>query len=142
MNNPNKINELELAVRTIEEMLPDMPTASLQKWQGIFKSALAKVEKEMTTTYLHTCHICFFQEYGYRDESPSAWYRKGDAEICFQHDYSQAERLLKEAGREVDAFFPPETATPSVKSLAVMMEDLPPPPEKHEQSLEELMALI
>lgn len=142
MNNTSKMNELELAVRTIDEMIPEMSTAKLQKWQGILRTALAKVETEMTATMLHTCQICFFQEYGYRDEPPSAWYRKGDAEICFQHDYAQAERLLKDAGREVDAFFPPEVAAPTPGSLKTVLENLPPPPEKHEDSLEELMAMV
>lgn len=135
-----KINDLELAVRTIDDMLPDMPTPALQKWQGILRSALIKVEKELTNTMLHTCQICFFQEYGYRDELPSAWYKKGDAHICFQHEYAESEKLLKEAGHEVDAFFPPEIPEVTVESLKVTMDNLPPAKTETEQSYEELLA--
>lgn len=140
--NPRKMHEFELTVRTIDDMLPDMPTKRLQEWQGVLRSALVKVEKELTSTYLHTCKICFFQEYGYRDELPSFWYRKGEAEICFQHEYDQAEKLLKEAGHEVDAFFPPEAAPPSVDALKVQMDNLPPPKSEQDQAYDELMALL
>jgi hypothetical protein len=137
-----KINELELTVRTIDEMLPDMPTKALQKWQGILRTALLKVEKELTATYQHTCKICFFQEYGYRDELPSFWYKKGDATICFKHEYKDSEKLLKDAGYEVDAFFPPEIPAPSVEGLKVTMDHLPPPKTETDHTLEELMELI
>lgn len=136
------MTELELAVRAIDDMVTDLPTSQLQKWQGILRTALLKVEEELTATHLHTCVICFFKEWGYRDELPSAWYKKGDAEICFQHEYDQAERLLKEAGYEVDAFFPPEVTAPSVGSLKVTMENMPPPPDESEKTLDELMDLI
>lgn len=136
-----KINDLELAVRVIDEMLPDMPTKALQKWQGILGTALAKVNKELTASHLHTCKICFFQEWGYRDELPSMWYRKGDAEICFQHEYAQAEKLLKEAGHEVDAFFPPEVPEVTPEALKVTMDHLPVKNEK-DDTLEELMDLL
>lgn len=142
MNNPNKVNELELTVRSIEDMLPDLSTERLEKWYAIFHTALAKVKKEMEATCLNTCQICFFQEYGYRNEIPSLWYQKGSAIICFQHEYADAERLLKEAGRETDAFLPPDIATPSVESLKVRMDNLPPPPPEEDKTLEELMALI
>lgn len=135
-----RVNYLELTVRTIDDMLPDMPTPALQKWQAILHTALVKVEKELTATYLHTCTICFLQEYGYRDELPSAWYKKGDAEICFQHDYDQAEQLLKEAGHPVDAFFPPESPGISVDALRVTMDNLPPAPAQKDQTYEELLA--
>lgn len=140
-HNPQNINDLELAVRTIDDMLSDMPTKSLQKWQGILRSTLVKIEKELTNTYLHTCKICFFQEYGYRDELPSAWYKKGDAEICFQHEYDQAEKLLKDAGYEVDAFFPPEQGKITPEGLMVHMEKkLPPTKSETEQTYDDLLA--
>jgi hypothetical protein len=141
--NPKKINELELTVRTIEDMLPDMPTKSLQKWKGILHTALLKVEKELTAVSLHTCALCFTQEWGYRDDLPTSWYQKGDSEICFQHEYNEAEKELKAMGNDTDAFFPPEIAPVSVESLRVHMEhNLAPPATEQEQTLDELMALI
>lgn len=136
------MGELELTVRAIDEMIPDLPTVQLQKWQGILQTALLKVEKELTATHLHTCVLCFSKEWGYRDELPSAWYKKGDAEICFQHEYEESEKLLKEAGHEVDAFLPPEMTAPSVESLKVTMNNLPSPAIENEQTLEELMDLL
>lgn len=137
-----KINDLELAVRTIDDMLPDMPTKSLQKWQGIMRTTLLKIEKELTNTYQHTCKICFFQEWGYRDELPSQWYKKGDAEVCFQHEYAASEKLLKDAGYEVDAFFPPEIPAPTLEGLKVTMSHLPPAKTEVDHTLDELMAMI
>lgn len=137
-----QINDLELAVRTIDNMLPDMPTKSLQKWQGILRTALIKIEKELTNTYEHTCKICFFQEYGYRDELPSFWYKKGEAEICFNHEYKDAERLLKEAGYEVDAFFPEEEQPVTLEGLKLTMDRLPPAKTEKDHTLDELMDLI
>ena len=136
------MTDLELTVRTIEEMLPDMPTAGLQKWKGILQSALIKIDKELTATCLHTCRICFHEEWGYRDELPSMWYKKGDAEICFQHEYDKAEQLLKDAGYEVDAFFPPEIPPVTVEGLKVVMDHLPPPKTEEEDTLEELLDLL
>ena len=138
-----KINDLELTVRTIEEMLPDLPTKQLQKWQGIFKTALLKTEKELTAVSLHTCALCFFEEWGYRDDLPVSWYKKGDAEICFSHSYEDAEKELKAQKRDTDAFFPPEQAAVTVEGLKVHMDkNLPPPATEAEQTLEELMDLI
>lgn len=138
--NPKKINELELTVRTIEDMIPDMPTKSLQKWQGILRTALLKVERELTASFEHTCKICFFKEWGYRDELPSFWYKKGSAEICFKHEYKDAEKLLKDAGYEEDAFFPEEVQTPTLEGLKVQMEHLPPPKSETEQTYDDLLA--
>lgn len=138
-----KINELELTVRTIEDMLPDMPTKQLQKWQGIFRTALLKTEKELTATCLHTCVLCFFEEWGYRDDLPVSWYKKGDAEICFQHSYDDAEKELKAMKRDTDAFFPPEVEQVTVEGLKVHMDkNLPPPKTEVDQDLDELMAMI
>lgn len=142
MINQKRVNDLELTVRTIDDMLPDMPTEGLQKWQGILRTTLTKIEKELTNTMLHTCAICFFQEYGYRDELPSAWYKKGDAHVCFQHEYAESEKLLKEAGRDVDAFFPPEIPKPTVGALKTTMENLPPPPTEKDHTYQELMDLL
>lgn len=136
-----KINELELTVRTIEEMLPDLPTSQLQKWQGIFRTALLKTEKELTATSLHTCVLCFTQEWGYRDDLPTSWYQKGDSEICFSHEYAEAEKELKAMGNDTDAFFPPESST-TVEGLKVTMANMPPPPTETDQTLDELMDLL
>lgn len=142
--NPKKrINDLELTVRTIEDLLPEMPTSGLQKWQGILRTTLAKVEKELTATKLHTCRLCFFEEWGYRDELPSFWYGKGDSVICFQHTYEEADKELKSMGEETDAFLPPDIAPTTVEGLKVHMEkNLPPPKTSVDQDLDELMAMI
>jgi hypothetical protein len=132
----------ELAIRTIDGLIPQMSTAQIQKWKGVLSSALAKIDKELTATHLHTCKICFYQEWGYRDELPSAWYQKGEAEICFQHEYNEAEKLLKEAGFVDDAFFPPEIPSPTVGGLTVAMDNLPEKATQTEQTLEELMDLL
>lgn len=135
-----KINDVELAVRTIEEILPEMPTKQLQKWQGIFRTALLKTEKELTATSLHTCVLCFTQEWGYRDDLPVSWYQKGDAEICFSHEYAEAEKELKAMGDDTNAFFPPEIPPIGVEHLRVAMDHLPPAKTEVEHTLEELMA--
>lgn len=140
--NPQKrINDLELTVRTIQEMLPELPTSQLQKWYSIGRTFLAHVEQEMKATHLHTCRICFFEEWGYRDELPSFWYKKGSAEICFKHEYKDAEKLLKDAGYEEDAFFPEEVQPVTVEGLKVHMEkNLPPPKDETEQDYDDLLA--
>lgn len=137
-----RIHEFELTVRTIEDILPEMSTSALQKWKGIVDSLQAKINKELTNTCLHTCKICFLQEWGYRDELPSFWYKKGDAEICFQHEHKDAEKLLKDAGHDVDAFFPPEESPPSLEALKVQMDNLPPQKTQQEETLDELMDLL
>lgn len=142
MPDKKKINDLELTVRTIEEIIPDMPTSNLQKWRSIFHTALLKIDKELTSSCLHTCRICFREEWGYRDELPSMWYKKGNAEICFDHEYEKAEQLLKDAGYTEDAEEPVEIQPVTVEGLKVVMEHLPPPPSEQEQTLEELMELI
>jgi len=136
------MTDLELTVRTIEEMLPDMPTAGLQKWKGILQSALIKIDKELTAVCLHTCVICFHEEWGYRDDLPVSWYKKGNAEICFQHEYDKAEELLRGAGWTDDAEEPVEIEPVGVENLKVAMDHLPPPPTDQEQTLEELMDLL
>jgi hypothetical protein len=135
-----KINDLELAVRTIDDMLPEMSTPALQKWQGILRTALLRVEKELTATSLHTCVLCFCQEWGYRDDIPASWYKKGNAEICFNHEYAEAEKELKAMKRDTDAFFPPEIPAPTVEGLKVMMNNLPPAKTETDHTYEELLA--
>ena len=93
----SQINDLELAVRTIEDLLPEMPTKSLQKWQGIFTTALVKLEAEMQSTQMHTCSVCGFEEYGFRTEMPVAWREKGDIKICFQHEDKEVADALATA---------------------------------------------
>lgn len=137
------MTDLELAVRTIEELLPDMQTKQLQKWKGILQTALIKIDKELTNVQLHTCRICFLEEWGYRDDLPVSWYKKGEAEICFSHDFELAETLLRDAGYVADAEEPPEEAPNSVENLMVHMnKNLPPPKNEQEQTLEELMDLL
>lgn len=136
------MTDLELTVRTIEDMLPDMSTAQLQKWKGILQSALIKIDKELTAVSLHTCVICFHEEWGYRDDLPISWYKKGNAEICFQHEYDKAEELLRGAGWTDDAEEPVEIEPVGVENLRVAMDHLPEPPPEEEQTLKELMDLV
>ena len=136
-----RMHEFELTVRTIEDLLPDMSTPSLQKWKGIIHTIELKIDQELKNTTLHQCRICFFSEWGYRDELPSFWYKKGSAEICFKHEYKDAEKLLKDAGYEEDAFFPEEIQPVTVEGLKVHMEkNLPPPKDETEQDYDDLLA--
>jgi len=91
------LNDLELAVRTIEDILPEMPTAGLQKWKGILTTALVKIEAELCAVAEHTCSVCLFKEFGYRDEMPIAWREKGDIKICFNHEDAEVAATLKKA---------------------------------------------
>lgn len=113
------MNELELAVRTIENILPDMPTKSLQKWKGILETALVKIEAELCAVAEHTCSVCFFKEFGYRDELPVGWREKGDIKICFSHEDAEVADTLQKA-----------------------LEADTPEPVHTEQTLEELMSLL
>lgn len=113
------MNDLELAVRTIENLLPDMPTAGLQKWKGILTTALVKIEAELCAVAEHTCSVCFFKEFGYRDELPVGWREKGDIVICFNHEDK-------------------EVADAMSKALKADM----PKPVNTEKTLDELMAMI
>lgn len=80
------MSDLELTVRTIDGMLPDMPTKSLQKWHAILSTTLLKIEAELHAVSEHVCSICLFKEFGYRNELPIGWQKKDDVEICFMHD--------------------------------------------------------
>jgi hypothetical protein len=113
------MNDLELAVRTIESILPEMPTAGLQKWKGILTTALVKIEAELCAVAEHTCSVCFFKEFGYRDELPIAWREKGDIKICFNHEDAEVASMLKK-GIDAEASEPVDS----------------------DQALEDLMALI
>lgn len=115
----SQINDLELAVRTIDNILTDMPTKGLQKWQGIFTTALLKIEQEMNSTQMHTCGVCGFEEYGYRTELPVGWREKGDLTICFNHEDNEIAKLLEKA-----------------------LEADKPEPVNTEKTLDELMAMI
>lgn len=113
------MSDLELAVRTIENILPDMPTAGLQKWKGILTTALVKIEAELEAVAEHTCGVCLFKEFGYRQELPVGWREKGDLVICFNHEDNEVADLLAKA---IKADTPESVDT--------------------EKTLEELMALI
>lgn len=92
-----QMNDLELAVRTIENLLPDMPTKGLQKWSGILTTALVKIEQELNSTMMHTCGVCGFEEYGYRTELPIFWEEHGDLVICWHHEKEEVAKLLEKA---------------------------------------------
>lgn len=115
----SQLNDLELAVRTIENILPDMPNKSLEKWHGIFTTALIKLEAEQASTQMHLCSVCGFEEYGYRTDLPIAWREKGDIKICFNHEDAEVADMLKK-GLEAEA----------------------PAPVNEEETLEDLMALL
>lgn len=113
------MNDLELAVRTIENILPEMPTKGLQKWKGILTTALYKIEDELNSHQEHVCGVCLFKEFGYRTELPVGWREKGDLTICFNHEDNEVADLLKKA-----------------------LDADKPEPVNTEQTLEELMAAI
>lgn len=115
----SQINDLELAVRTIEHILPDMPTEGLKKWRGILTTALIKIDRELESTQMHLCGVCGFEEYGFRTELPIAWREKGDLKICFQHEDAEVADALSKA-----------------------LEADRPDPAVQEQTLDELMALL
>lgn len=93
----SQINDLELAVRTIENLLSDLPNRSLEKWHGILTTALIKIEAEMASTKMHVCGVCGFEEYGYRTELPISWREKGDLTICFNHEDNEVAQSLEKA---------------------------------------------
>lgn len=91
------MNDLELAVRTIEDMLPEMPTKGLQKWKSILETALVKIETELCANSEHTCGVCLLKEFGYRTELPVGWREHGDLTVCFHHEDADVAALLEEA---------------------------------------------
>lgn len=93
----HKPGELELAIRTIEDMLPAMPTKNLLKWKGIFASALVKVDAELQAVQEHTCTVCLFKEFGFRTELPVGWREHGDLVVCFNHEDEQIAKALQKA---------------------------------------------
>lgn len=111
------MTDLELAVRTIQEMTPTLPTAQLQKWKSILTTALLRIEEELQAVHEHTCHICFYKEFGYRDELPIAWHEVKDVIACFQHEYDDVKLFIQEGSKE-------------------------PTPQSTEQTVEELMDLL
>ncbi len=113
------MNDLELAVRTIEDILPDMPTKGLQKWKGILTTALIKIEAELNTVAEHTCDVCLAKEFGYRTELPVGWRDRGDLTICFNHEDNEVADMLKKG-----------------------LERETPKPVDKEKTLDELMNLI
>lgn len=89
------MNDLELAVRTIESILPEMPTKGLQKWKGILTTALVKIEAELSAVAEHTCSACLLKEFGYRDELPVGWREHGDIIVCFNHEDSEIAEAIQ-----------------------------------------------
>jgi hypothetical protein len=113
------MNDLELAVRTIENILPEMPTKGLQKWKGILTTALVKIEAELDTVAEHTCTICLFKEFGFRTELPVGWRERGDLVICFQHEDAEVAEAMQKA-----------------------LDADKPEPVNTEKTLDELMAIL
>lgn len=113
------MNELESAVRTIESILPEMPTKGLQKWKGILTTALVKIEAELESVKEHVCGVCLYKEFGYRTELPVGWREKGDLTICFNHEDAEIAELLKKA-LDADKLEPVDTE----KTLDELMSQL------------------
>lgn len=113
------MSDLELAVKTIEDILPEMPTKGIQKWKGILITALAKIEDELNSQKEHVCGVCLYKEFGYRTELPVGWREKGDLTICWHHEDNEVAKLLQKA-----------------------IDDDKPEPVNAEETLEELMAMI
>lgn len=91
------MNDLELAVRTVEDILPDMPTKGLYKWKGILESAIAKIDRELDSAQMHACGVCGFEEYGHRTELPVGWRERGDLVLCFKHEDKEIAEILEKA---------------------------------------------
>jgi len=113
------MTDLELAVRTIENILPDMPTKAIQKWLAILNTAAVKCEAELNSTKMHRCGVCGFEEYGYRTELPIAWREHGDLTICWNHEDAEVAEEMQKA-----------------------MDADKPDPVDTEETLDELLALI
>lgn len=113
------MTELELAVRTIEDIIPDMPTKGLEKWKGILTTALVKIEAELEAVAEHVCGVCLYKEFGYRKELPVGWRERGDLTICWDHKDSEVGDMLQK-GLEAEA----------------------PAPVNTEEALEDLMAIL
>jgi hypothetical protein len=106
-------------VRVIEKYLPMASNKLLQRWKGVFTTAILKIEEELNSTLMHQCGVCGFEEYGYRTELPIGWREKGDLTICYNHEDNEVAELLKKA---IDA-------------------DKPEPVDT-EKTLDELMAIL
>lgn len=111
------MNDLELAVRTIDEHAPQMSTEALQKWHSILRTALIKVEKELTAGAFHTCDMCFMQECGYRDEMPIAWHRVDGVIACFQHEYADVKKYAAEQNADEPFDSAPKSTEDSLEDL-------------------------
>lgn len=106
-------------IRVIEKYLPMASTEMLQRWKGVFTTAIVKIDDELESTLMHVCGVCGFEEYGFRTELPIGWREKGDLTICYHHEDAEVAELMKKA---LDA-------------------DKPEPVDT-EKTLEELMAAI
>lgn len=113
------MTDLELAVRTIENILPDMPTEGLRKWKGILETALTKIDAELCAVAEHTCSVCFSKEFGYRDELPVGWRERGDLVICFQHEDKEVADVVK-AALEADVQEPVDTGQTLEELMAIL----------------------
>lgn len=91
------MNDLELAVRTIENILSDIPTKGLEKWKGILETTLLKIDTELSAVAEHVCSVCMSKEFGYRKELPVGWRSRGDIIICFQHEDDEIANVLQKA---------------------------------------------
>lgn len=110
------MHDFELAVRSVEEILPQMPTNRLHKWKGILTTALLKVDAELQRTHEHTCGVCLFREYGYRLELPVGWREKGDLVICFNHEDNEIADALQKS-LDADKEYQDATAEQSLEEL-------------------------
>ncbi len=91
------MHKFELAVRSVEEILPQLSTEKIQKWKGILTSALIKIDSELESTSEHICDVCLLKEFGYRTELPIGWRQRGDLTICFNHEDNEIAEVLEKA---------------------------------------------
>lgn len=96
------MSDLELAVRGIEQIIPDLSDEKLNKWHGILTTALLKIEGEMRTVAEHICSVCLAKEYGHRDSLPVGWREHGDLKLCFGHEDKEIADAL-ERGLKAEA---------------------------------------
>lgn len=107
------MNDLDVIVRNLEHIMPEMSNDQLHRCKSLFTTGLAKVDNELQSTSLHTCHLCFFQEYGYREELPIAWQEYMGVEACFSHEYDDVKAFFDQ--QNADEPFSSEPAVDNVE---------------------------
>ena len=84
-------------IRVIEKYLPMASTKLLQRWKGVFTTAILKIEDELNSSMMHECGVCGFEEYGFRTDLPVGWREHGDLTICYNHEDNEVAEQLQKA---------------------------------------------